>query len=143
MADLTGNGSRTSSTPTRGSIASWSITAPLNSTVLADRATGLLDPGAVRLVDLNGDGIPDLVVANSGNNDVLIYPGLGNGQFGPAIDGEDGYFVGTDPVGITVAYLTGCPARPGDRRRGLQPGVDPAEYVAARRRRSRSRTARG
>ena len=58
-------------------------------------------------MDLNGDGIPDLVVANSGNNDVLIYPGLGNGQFGPAIDGEDGYFVGTDPVGITVAYLTG------------------------------------
>ena len=42
-----------------------------------------------QLADLNGDGIPDLIVANSGSNNVLIYPGLGNGQFGPAInDGQ-------------------------------------------------------
>src|SRR5262249_44510828 len=67
----------------------------------------LLDPGAVALADLNGDGIPDLIVANSGSNNVLIYPGLGNGQFGPAVDDEHGYFVGTNPVGITVANLTG------------------------------------
>ena len=59
------------------------------------------------LADLNGDGIPDLIVANSGSNNVLIYPGLGNGQFGPAINGGNGYFVGTNPVGITVANLTG------------------------------------
>ncbi len=59
------------------------------------------------LADLNGDGIPDLIVANSGSNNVLIYPGLGNGQFGPAINGGHGYFVGTDPVGITVADLSG------------------------------------
>jgi len=38
---------------------------------------------------------------------VLIYPGLGNGQFGPAVNGGHGYFVGTNPVGITVANLTG------------------------------------
>ena len=55
--------------------------------MLADQSTGLLDPGAVALADLNGDGIPDLIVANSGSNNVLIYPGLGNGQFGPAING--------------------------------------------------------
>jgi hypothetical protein len=67
----------------------------------------LLDPAAVKLADLNGDGIPDLIVANSGSNNVLIYPGLGNGQFGPAINGGNGYFVGTNPVGITVANLTG------------------------------------
>ena len=54
---------------------------------LANQSTGLLDPGAVQLADLNGDGIPDLIVANSGSNNVLIYPGLGNGQFGPAING--------------------------------------------------------
>jgi hypothetical protein len=77
-------------------------------TVLGDQATGLLSPGAVKLADLNGDVIPDLIVANSGSNNVLIYPGLGNGQFGPAVNGGHGYFVGTNPVGITVAYLTGA-----------------------------------
>ena len=76
--------------------------------MLADQSTGLLEPGAVALADLNGDGIPDLIVANSGSNNVLIYPGLGNGQFGPAINDGNGYFVGTNPVGITVAYLTGA-----------------------------------
>jgi hypothetical protein len=79
-----------------------------NSPPLADRSTGLLDPGAVALADLNGDGIPDLIVANSGSNNVLIYPGLGKGQFGPAVNDGNGYFVGTNPVGITVAYLTGA-----------------------------------
>jgi hypothetical protein len=78
-----------------------------NSSVLADQASGLLSPGAVALADLNGDGIPDLIVANSGSNNVLIFPGLGNGQFGPAVNGGHGYFVGTNPVGITVADLTG------------------------------------
>ena len=77
------------------------------SDVLADQSTGLLEPGAVALADLNGDSIPDLVVANSGSNNVLIYPGLGDGQFGPAINDGNGYFVGTNPVGITVAHLTG------------------------------------
>ncbi len=79
-----------------------------NSTVLANLSTGLLNPGAVALADLNGDGIPDLIVANSGSNNVLIYQGLGNGQFGPAVNGGSGYFVGTNPVGITVANLTGA-----------------------------------
>jgi hypothetical protein len=77
------------------------------SNVLGDSSTGLLSPGAVKLADLNGDGIPDLIVANSGSNNVLIYLGLGNGQFGPAINDGHGYFVGTNPVGITVANLTG------------------------------------
>ena len=68
---------------------------------------GLLAPGAVSLADLNGDGIPDLIVANSGSNNVLVYPGLGNGQFGPALNGGHGFFTGTNPVGITVADLNG------------------------------------
>ena len=78
-------------------------------TVLGDQATGLLSPGAVKLADLNGDGIPDLIVANSGSNNVLVYPGLGNGQFGPALNGGHGFFVGTNPTGITVANLNGQP----------------------------------
>jgi hypothetical protein len=75
--------------------------------VVADAASGLLAPGAVQLADLNGDGIPDLIVANSGSNNILVYPGLPNGLFGPALNGGHGYFTGTDPVGITVADLDG------------------------------------
>ena len=77
--------------------------------VVADHSSGLLAPGAVALADLNGDGIPDLIVANSGSNNVLVYPGLGNGQFGPELNGGNGFFTGTDPVGITVANLNGRP----------------------------------
>jgi hypothetical protein len=79
------------------------------SKTLADQTGGLLAPGAVVLADLNGDGIPDLIVANSGGNNVLVYPGLGNGQFGPELNGGDGFFVGTNPVSVTVANLTGRP----------------------------------
>ncbi len=64
-------------------------------------------PGAVTLADLNNNGILDLIVANSGGNNVLVYPGLGNGEFGPALNGGRGFFTGTNPVGITVADLNG------------------------------------
>ena len=108
MADLTGNGSKDIIYADQGLDRVVVDYGAGNSTVLANQSTGLLDPGAVALADLNGDGIPDLIVANSGSNNVLIYPGLGNGQFGPAINDGNGYFVGTNPVGITVANLTGA-----------------------------------
>jgi len=79
------------------------------SQVIADQSTGLLAPGAVKLADLTGDGIPDLIIANSGGNNVLVYPGLGNGQFGPPLNGTQGFAVGTDPTGLTVADLNGQP----------------------------------
>ncbi|MFO0954681.1 MAG: VCBS repeat-containing protein [Isosphaeraceae bacterium] len=78
-------------------------------TVLGDHSSGLLAPGAVKLADLTGDGIKDLIVANSGSNNVLVYPGLGDGQFGPATNGGHGYFAGTNPTGIEVANLNGQP----------------------------------
>src|SRR5262249_25536326 len=65
------------------------------------RTDGLLAPGAVKVADLNGDRIPDLIVANSGGNDVRVYLGLGNGQFASA----QKFFTGTNPAGVTVAYL--------------------------------------
>ena len=109
VADLTGNGSKDIIYADQGLDRVVVDYGAGGSAVLGDQATGLLSPGAVTLADLNGDGIPDLIVANSGSNNVLIYPGLGNGQFGPAINGGHGYFVGTNPVGITVAYhLTGA-----------------------------------
>ena len=44
--------------------------------VLADRTTGLLVPGTPVLADLSGNGLPDLIVPNTGGNSVLVYPGL-------------------------------------------------------------------
>ena len=108
VADLTGNGSKDIIYADQGLDRVVVDYGAGNSSVLANQSTGLLEPGAVALADLNGDGIPDLIVANSGSNNVLIYPGLGNGQFGPAINDGNGYFVGTNPVGITVANLTGA-----------------------------------
>jgi hypothetical protein len=107
VADLTGNGSKDIIYADQGLDRVVVDYGAGNSSVLADQSTGLLQPGAVALADLNGDGIPDLIVANSDSNNVLIYPGLGNGQFGPAINNGNGYFVGDNPVGITVADLTG------------------------------------
>src|SRR5262249_4151062 len=69
-----------------------------------NRANGIQAPDAVKIADLNGDGIPDLAVANGGGNDVLVYLGTGPGQFAPT---PLTFFVGTDPVGLTVADLTG------------------------------------
>jgi hypothetical protein len=67
------------------------------------RQDGVLKPNAVVLADLTGDGIPDLVVANGGGNNVLVYPGLGDGRFGA----PQSFAVGTDPVSVTVADVTG------------------------------------
>ena len=131
VADLTGNGSKDIIYADQGLDRVVVDYGAGGSAVLGDQATGLLSPGAVTLADLNGNGIPDLIVANSGSNNVLIYPGLGNGQFGPAVNGGHGYFVGTNPVGITVANLDRRPPRPGRRRQGIQRGVDPAQPVAA------------
>ena len=120
VADLTGTAPRTSSTPTRAWTTWSSITAGA-SRPCWETVYGPARPRRRQLADLNGDGIPDLIVANSGGNNVLVYPGLGNGQFGPAVNGGHGFFTGTDPVGITVADAQRRrPARPGGRRQGLQ-----------------------
>ena len=112
VADLTGNGvldfvfadqSLNQVSVVYGST-SQNATSPQ---VIGNQTSGVLAPGAVLLADMNGDGIPDLVVANSGGNNVLVYPGLGNGQFGPPIGGTKGFPVGTDPTGLTAHDLTG------------------------------------
>jgi hypothetical protein len=76
-------------------------------TVVDDRSNGLIAPGAVALSDLNRDGRLDLIVANSGSNNVLIYLGQeGNVPFGPAVNGGNGFFTGTNPVALEVVDLT-------------------------------------
>ncbi len=68
-----------------------------------DRAAGVVNPGAVKMVDINGDGLLDLIVANSGGNNVLVYLGQGNGQFANA----QSFYAGTNPVGLTIGDVNG------------------------------------
>ena len=109
VADLTGHGTKDLIYANQGLDRVSVQYGGARPTVFQDRTDGLLAPGAVVLDDLNGDGKKDLVVANSGGNNVLVYPGLGNRQFGPALNGGQGFFTGTDPVGVTVANLNGRP----------------------------------
>src|SRR5215469_11940242 len=51
-------------------------------------------PATIAVGDFNNDGIPDLAVANTGDNNVTILLGKGDGTFGP------GQTYGTTPFGI-------------------------------------------
>jgi hypothetical protein len=64
-------------------------------------------PGAIAMADLNGDGIPDLVVASSRTDKIYVYRGQGDGQFGPELSGGAGFDAGADPVSVSVADLNG------------------------------------
>ena len=77
-------------------------------TTLADIASSLHDPGPPVFADLSGDGIPDLIYADGGGDDVRVYLGLSDGLFQAPID----FAVGTDPAGVTAAYLDGSQAPP-------------------------------
>jgi hypothetical protein len=66
-----------------------------------------LAPRAVYLADLRGTGLLDLVVVCDGTNSVLVYPGLGDGWFGPEVNGGKGFAVGTNPADVAIADLTG------------------------------------
>jgi hypothetical protein len=74
------------------------------SNVFQNRQDGILAPGAVRLADLNGDGLLDLIVVNSGGNDILVYLGTGPGEFNTR---PRTFFTGTDPVRIALQDLNG------------------------------------
>jgi hypothetical protein len=53
--------------------------------------------------DVNGDEVPDLVVANLSANNVAVYPGEGDGAFGPA----SFYGVGNSPISLVIADFNG------------------------------------
>src|SRR6185437_6639551 len=72
--------------------------------VFQDQSNGLLAPSAVQLVPGTGARAPDLVIANSGGNDVLVYQyDAASGQYLL----QQTCYVGTDPVGLTVADVNG------------------------------------
>jgi hypothetical protein len=73
-----------------------------------DGNDGLIGPGAVAEADLDGRFGTDLVFANSGSNNVLVYLRRPDGGFR---DDPLVFVVGTNPVGLTVADLNGD-ARP-------------------------------
>jgi len=60
-------------------------------------------PVAVRVADLNGDGIADLAVLNSAGNSVSIYLGAGNGQFQAPVS----YAAGAAPSAMELIDLNG------------------------------------
>lgn len=70
---------------------------------LASSENGVAAPGAVKLMDLNGDGVTDLIVPNTGGNSVLIYRGRGDGTFGVG----ESIFTGSNPASVTVSDLDG------------------------------------
>ena len=62
-------------------------------------------PAAVAVADLNGDGIPDIVTANSGDNTVTALLGDGSGGFAPATGSP--FSVGAAPVSVAVKDFNG------------------------------------
>jgi hypothetical protein len=60
-------------------------------------------PFGLATADLRGLGVLDLVVSNSGSNNVSILLGTGNGTFGAATN----VAVGTTPMGVAVADVNG------------------------------------
>ncbi|WP_165229176.1 FG-GAP repeat domain-containing protein [Aquisphaera insulae] len=98
VGDITGDG-RPSFVLTNEARDELVVTSPqAGQTFLQGRGEGLLAPSDVKIADLNGDGISDLLVANSGGNSLLIYLGVGGGVFASPLR----VFTGTNPVEVQV-----------------------------------------
>jgi hypothetical protein len=104
VGDLDGDGKPDLATTDRGSNA---VSVLLNSSIFSgdgtfagkvDYATGS-NPRSVAVGDLNGDGKPDLAVANEGSANVSVLLGNGNGSFAAGADYDTGFFPGSVAVG--------------------------------------------
>ncbi len=70
-----------------------------------NRDDGVLAAERAVVVDLNHDGLLDLVVPNKHGNNILVYLGTDDGTFGEEVNQGRGFFAGTRPVHVTAAYL--------------------------------------
>ena len=61
------------------------------------------DPYDVKVADLTGDGMPDIIVTNKNDNTVGVFLGEGKGTFEPMKT----YPVASGPYEVVVADLTG------------------------------------
>jgi hypothetical protein len=68
------------------------------------------NPQSVGAADINGDGKPDIVTADSGSNTVTVLLGNGSGGFSAAAGSP--FVAGTDPVSVAVGDFNGD-GRPG------------------------------
>src|SRR5205807_2143155 len=60
-------------------------------------------PSSVAVADFNGDGVPDLAVANTGSNNVSVLLGNGDGSFQAA----ESFAVATGPSSVVVGDFNG------------------------------------
>ncbi len=74
-----------------------------NPQVKYSAGTGGPDPVSIAAADLNGDGKPDLVVADLGTNSVSVLLNTGTGTFKTAVV----YTVGNSPSAVAVGDLNG------------------------------------
>ena len=81
---------------------SFSVTQTINFAPAVNYATGTF-PDSIALGDFNGDGIPDLAVANAFSGNVSILIGHADGTFGPGTPVPSG---GT-PVAVAVGDFNG------------------------------------
>ena len=70
--------------------------------VRVDLPTGI-NPVAAQVADLNGDGHPDIVVANDGSSTVSVLLGNGAGVFATHVD----FATGANPASVAVGDLNG------------------------------------
>ncbi|CAF1648956.1 unnamed protein product, partial [Rotaria magnacalcarata] len=61
------------------------------------------NPTVVVAADVNGDGKPDIIVGNSGSNNVSVLLHIGNGTFAA----QTTYSTGTNPVAVAAADVNG------------------------------------
>lgn len=86
------------------------------------RGKELIGPGDVAVADLDGRYGPDLILANTGSNNVLVYLRQANGSFAAT---PRSYFAGTSPTALRVAQLTD------DNGDGAVDGSDLTDLVVA------------
>lgn len=94
-------------------LAEWQRAESLESRVLLSRALAVFEaqqafavgssPGAVNVADLNRDGKPDVVVANSGGGTISVLLGNGDGT----LAAQQTYAVGASPSSLALADVNG------------------------------------